>query len=91
MFISVIHRISDPGAFRAKAESSAKDIPADVTLHQTVTSDDRSTAICLWEASSVDRVKEFLEPLLGQVSKNEYITIDPSSSMGLPATASATP
>jgi len=54
MFISVIHRISDPDAFWATAASAAKDIPADIKLHQTVTSNDRSTAICLWEAASVD-------------------------------------
>jgi hypothetical protein len=90
MFISVIHRISDPDAFFATATGATKDIPADVKLHQTVTSDDRSTAICLWEASSVDRVRGFLEPLLGQFCKNEYVSIDASSSMGLPAGASAT-
>jgi hypothetical protein len=47
MFISVIHRISDPDAFGAIAASATKDIPADLKLHQTVTSNDRSTAICL--------------------------------------------
>jgi hypothetical protein len=90
MFISVIHRVSDPDAFRATAASAANDIPADIKLHQTVTSNDRSTAICLWEAASVDRVKDLLEPLFGQVCTNEYIPIDASSSMGLPAAASAT-
>ena len=88
MFISVIHRISDPDAFAATAASAAKDIPADVKLHQTVTGNDRSTAICLWEAASVDRVRSILEPLLGHASKNEYIQIDPSTSMGLPTAAS---
>jgi len=90
MFISVIHRISDPDEFGAIAASAAKDIPAHLKLHQTVTGSDRSTAICLWEASSVDGVRDLLEPLFGRVSKNEYITIDPSSSMGLPTAASAT-
>ncbi len=90
MFISVIHRISDPDAFWATAASAAKDIPADIKLHQTVTSNDRSTAICLWEAASVDGVRDLLEPLFGRVCKNEYIPIDPSNSMGLPTAASAT-
>jgi hypothetical protein len=44
--ISVIHRISDPDAFWATASSAAKDIPAGIKLHQTVTSSDRLTAIC---------------------------------------------
>ncbi|HET6274492.1 MAG TPA: hypothetical protein VFE16_00975 [Candidatus Cybelea sp.] len=90
MFISVIHRVSDPDAFWAIAENATKEIPADTKLHQTVTSDDRSTAICLWEAASVDRVRDILEPLMGRVCKNEYIPIDASSSMGLLSAASAT-
>ena len=90
MFISVIHRISDPDAFLAAAASAANDIPAGVTLHQTVASNDRSTAICLWEAASVDSVRDLLEPLIGKFGKNEYIPIDPASSMGLPAAANAT-
>jgi hypothetical protein len=89
MFVSVIHRISDPDAFFAAATSATKDIPAAITLHQTVTSNDRSTAICLWEASSVDGVRDFLEPLFELVCKNEYFPIDALSSMGLPAAASA--
>jgi hypothetical protein len=90
MFISVIHRISDPDTFGATAANAAKDIPANLKLHQTVTGKDRSTAICLWEASSVDVVRNLLEPLFGGVSKNEYIAIDPATSMGLPTAASAT-
>lgn len=89
MFISVIHRISDPDAFRTIAASDANEIPADVKLHQSVTSADGSTAICLWEAASVDHVREILEPLLGRVSKNEYFQIDPTNSMGLPTAANA--
>ena len=90
MFISVFHRISDPEAFWATATSATNDIPADVKLHQTVTSNDRSTAICLWEAASADAVRDLLEPLLGHACKNEYVPIDPSSSMGLPTATSAT-
>ncbi len=90
MFISVIHRVSDPEAFRTTAESAANDIPANLKLHQTVTSNDRSTAICLWEAASIESVRDLLEPLLGRFSKNEYIPIDPSRSMGLPTTSNAT-
>lgn len=89
MFISVIHRITDPDAFWATV-AATKEIPAHLKLHQTVTSDDRATAICLWEAASVDAVRELLEPLLGGVCKNEYVAVDSASSMGLPTAASAT-
>ena len=90
MFVSVIHRVSDPDAFWAAATSASEKIPAALKLSQSVTSKDRSTAICLWESPSLDEVRAFLEPLLGQVSKNEYILIDPEKSMGLPTTAEAT-
>lgn len=90
MFVSVIHRISDPDAFWAIANSAIEKIPPDLKCPQYVTSDDRSTTICLWEAPSVEKVRGFLEPLLGRVSKNEYIPIDPTNSTGLPATATAT-
>jgi hypothetical protein len=90
MFVSVIHRISDPDAFWATASSATNDIPATLKLHQTVTSSDRSTAICLWEAASVDAVRNLLEPLFEGVCKNEYIPLDASKSMGLPAAANAT-
>ncbi|MGA2760781.1 MAG: hypothetical protein ABSF08_10735 [Candidatus Cybelea sp.] len=89
MFISVIHRISDPDAFSATAASAMKDIPADLKLHQALTGGDRSTAICLWEAPNVDSVRNVLERLFGQVCKNEYISLDASNSMGLPTAASA--
>jgi len=69
MFISVIHRISDPEAFSATAASAMKDIPADFKLHQAVTGNDRSTAICLWEAPTVESVRNLLEPLFGRVCK----------------------
>jgi hypothetical protein len=90
MFVSVIHRISDPDAFSAIAASAMKDIPAGFKLHQAMAGDDRSTAVCLWEAPTVDSVRNLLEPLFGRVCKNEYIPIDASNSMGLPAAASTT-
>jgi hypothetical protein len=86
MFVSVIHRISDPDAFWAAAGSASDKLPSDLKLHQSVTGNDRATAICLWEAPSVERVRDLVEPLLARFSENEYIPIDPSNSSGLPAT-----
>ncbi len=89
MFVSVIHRVSDPDAFWASVASAAQEIPTDLNLPQYVTSNDRLTTICLWEAPSVEKVRDFLEPRIGRVSKNEYVPIDPKNSTGLPAAAKA--
>ena len=90
MFVSVIHRVSDPDAFWSAVASASQQIPADLKLPQYVTSNDRSTTICLWEAPSVEKVRDFLEPLIGRVSKNEYVPIDTTNSTGLPTTVKAT-
>jgi hypothetical protein len=67
------------------AGSAADKIPPDLRLPQYFSSADRSTTICLWEAPSVDRVREFLEPLTAGICKNEYAQIDVGLSSGLPA------
>ena len=86
MFISVIHRVTDPDAFAAVAGDIPK-LPTDLKVHQTATGSDSSTVICLWEASSVEKVRDFVETHLGHASKNEYIQIDDLKSICLPTTA----
>jgi hypothetical protein len=85
MFVSVIHRITDPDRFFEMASNAAQSIPPDLRLPQYISNADRSTTICLWEAPSVDRVREFLEPLTAGICKNEYAQVDVALSSGLPA------
>lgn len=82
MFVSVIHRISDPDRFFEMASNAS--LPEDLRLPQSIASTDRSTVVCLWEASSVERVREFLEPLTAGICKNEYAQVDVALSTGLP-------
>ena len=88
MFISVIHRISDPDKFFEMVGASVDKIPPDVRLPQYFASDDHRTMVCLWEAPSVESVKAFLEPLSQGLCVNEYAPVDPAASKGLPATQS---
>jgi hypothetical protein len=83
MFVSVIHRISDPDRFFEMANGVT--IPQDMRLPQHISSVDRSTTVCLWEAPSVQRVRDFLEPLTVGICKNEYAEVDVGLSSGLPA------
>jgi hypothetical protein len=83
MFVSVIHRISDPVRFFDMARSAK--LPDDLRLPQSISNADRATTVCLWEAPSVERVREFLEPLTAGICKNEYSEVDVSLSTGLPA------
>ncbi|HLI95560.1 MAG TPA: hypothetical protein VKT72_05665 [Candidatus Baltobacteraceae bacterium] len=89
MFVSVIHRITDPDRFFAMANDAGQNLPPDLRLPQHISSTDRSTTICLWEAPSVERVREFLEPLTAGICKNEYAQVDAGLSAGLPTTTLA--
>jgi hypothetical protein len=44
MFVSVIHRISDPDAFWTAAAGATNDISANLKLHQTAPGKDRSAS-----------------------------------------------
>lgn len=83
MFVSVIHRISDPDRFSQLSSNAT--IPEDLRLPQVISAADRATTVCLWETPSVHRLREFLEPLTAGICKNEYAEVDTGSSMGLPA------
>ncbi|GAC1662917.1 MAG: hypothetical protein NVS9B15_26120 [Acidobacteriaceae bacterium] len=89
MFVTVIHRVSNPEQFESAAKSATEVIPSHLKLHQYLTATDRKTATCLWEARLADDVKEFLEPVVGHVSQNEYIPLDAESAVGLPAASAA--
>ncbi len=45
------------------------------------------SAYCLWEASSVDALKRFLDPQIGMAARNEYIPIKADTAFGLPGQA----
>lgn len=32
--------------------------------------------MCIWEAASVDEVRNLLEPLIGRISRNEYFPVE---------------
>ena len=37
---------------------------------------DGTRAVCIWEAESVDALRDTLEPLIGKISRNEYFTVE---------------
>lgn len=89
MFITVIHRISNPDQFESAAKNATEEIPSHLKLHHSLASTDRTTATCLWEASSAKELKEFLEPVIGHVSRNEYVPLNAEASFGLPVASAA--
>jgi hypothetical protein len=83
MYILIQHTISDPAAFW-NAAASAKLSP-EIKLHHTFPTPDGSRAVCIWEAASVDAVRNLLEPMIGKVSRNEYFPVENREGLGRPS------
>jgi hypothetical protein len=85
MFIVVEHEITNKDAFFGAAEQVVDGAPSGTKPIQFLPSTDSKRAVCLWEAKSVDAVKNFLEKKIGKSAKNIYYAVDSKVAIGLPA------
>ena len=74
MYVLVQHTISEPATFWNAADPNT--LSPNLKLHHTVPPPDGTRAVCIWEAESVDAVRNLLEPLIGGVSRNEYFPVE---------------
>jgi hypothetical protein len=74
MFIVVQHTISDPNVFWNSADPNS--LPKEVKLHHSFPTLDGTRAVCLWEADTIEAVKNVLEPMSKGVARNEYFQVE---------------
>jgi hypothetical protein len=84
MFIAIKHDIHDPRSFQARAEDVFP-LPEGLWLHHFLPADDLSEAVCLYEAPSVDHVRDHLDAKLGDASTQRYFPVSESHAVGLPS------
>jgi hypothetical protein len=90
MHVVIKHRIKDPERFFAgDPEQVASGGPPGVRGRQFFVSQDRSEAVCLWEADSVENLRGYMDDLTGDSADNTYFEVDAEISMGLPEAARA--
>lgn len=89
MFIVAEHIITNPNAFFEARAKIAQTWPKGVKRLQAFPSVSRDRAVCLWEAESPEKLKAFLEPVLGPCSRNTYYAVDTKEAVGLPTIAAA--
>ena len=83
--IVVQHRINDPEKFFGLTEEVTGNAPAGVRPRQFCPSQDRTEAVCLWEADSVDALRRYLDSIAGtDVTENSYFVINEEYAFGLP-------
>lgn len=83
MFIIIDHDIKDASKFQQCAEK-AFPLPDGLHVHMFLPAADLSRATCLYEADSVERVRSFVDPLLGDSAKNTYVPVAAEHAIGLP-------
>ncbi len=89
MYVAIVHHVQDAQAFLSRGERLAdpSTAPTGVVPRQFCPSKDLSTATCVWEADSLDAVRDYIDSTLGDASDNTYFEIDTESALGLPEPA----
>jgi hypothetical protein len=90
MYIVVQHQITDPDKFFSVDISDVvSSAPPGVDGRLFYPSQDRAAAICVWEATSIDAVRDYIDPVTNGVSENTYFEVLHKHALGLPEPASA--
>lgn len=83
MFIAIVHEIHDPTKFQQCAEEVFP-LPEDLHVHYFLPATDLSQAVCLYEAPSVDRLRDYIDGTLRDASTQYYFPVADQHAMGLP-------
>jgi hypothetical protein len=88
MHVVAQHRILDPDRFFSMdPQEIAEKAPSGVQARQFFPSEDRSTAVCLWEGDSIDAVRDYIDSVTGDASQNTYFEVNAEYALGLPEPA----
>jgi hypothetical protein len=92
MYVIVQHRFTDPQTAFSRGEKLIKNegAPQGVRGLQFYPSQDGSAATCLWEADTVESVRQYVDSTLGDSSENTCYAVDAEQAFaaqpsGLPA------
>ena len=91
MYVAIVHQVQDAQAFLSRGERLAdpSNAPPEVVPRQFCPSTDLTAATCVWEAGSVEALRDYIDSTLGDASDNTYFEINTEYALGLPQTATA--
>ena|SRR5258705_12536646 len=89
MYVSVHHNITNPQEWakttrNIMAMTEQGRLPNGLKGLMYLPAVDGRRADCVWEANSVDALKNFLDRETGSAARNEYIQIKEADAFGLP-------
>ena len=91
MFIVVHHTIVEPDTAFARGQNflEGTGAPPGVRVREFYPSRDKADVFCLWDADSLETLREYVETTLGDSSRNAYFEVDAEIARGLPEVASS--
>jgi hypothetical protein len=89
MYVVVNHEISDTSRFWAAAESVSANLPSGLKVIHTFPSPDGRKAVCVWEATSVEAVRNFLDPATKGMARNDYFAAPNKEGLAMPTLTGA--
>lgn len=87
MYVVVHHTIKDPASFQTRGSQLRGDWPEGLAALQFLPAVNGQRAACVWEGTSVDAVREYIDGCLGDASSQEYFPVAEEHAFGLPAAA----
>jgi hypothetical protein len=86
MYVGVIHKVKDPQAMLSRGQSlgNPANAPTGVRPVEFFPATDLTAATCLWEADSVETVRDHIDGTLGDSCENSYFEISTEHALGLP-------
>jgi hypothetical protein len=84
----VVHTVRDRESWD-RAFFGEPEFPPGFNLLGSVTQDDVSRVVCIWDAPSLDDLQRFLDGAFGAAAINDCFVADPARSLNLPAPETA--
>jgi hypothetical protein len=89
MHVSIHHVITDPQKWEQVTQKMMQlveqgQLPQGLKALMYLPGTDGRKADCLWEATSVDALRNFLDRAIGTAARNEYFQINSQAAFGLP-------
>ena len=91
MFIAVHHTITDQETAFARGQSllDGTGAPPSVRVREFYPSRDKADVFCLWEGTSLEEVRDYVDATMGDSSRQAYFEVDADIARGLPELATS--
>lgn len=82
MFFTSEHKMTSEEQFFIKSQYLGVNLPAELQLHLTLVYVEEQTFQCVWEASSIDIIEDYINVQFAGHCRSHYYEVDPFFAIG---------